>query len=74
MCYKCEKNKYYTEGRLTYDELVTKEAVKDFTENIIEQLEELKTKRFVSGITSDPYEFGACHAIDIAIDVIRKAV
>lgn len=74
MCYKCEKNKYYTEGNLTHDELVTKEAVKDFTKNIIEQLEELKTKRFVSGITSDPYEFGACHAIDIAIDVIRKAV
>lgn len=56
------------------DEFVTKEAVKDFTENIIEQLEELKTKRFVSGITADSYEVGACHAIDIAIDVIRKAV
>ena len=40
-------------------------------EQIINRLEDEKTKRFVSGITSNPYEFGACHAMDIAIEIVK---
>lgn len=41
-------------------------------EKILERLEDCKTKRFVSGITNNPYEFGACHAMDIAIQIVQK--
>jgi hypothetical protein len=74
MCFLCEKNEYYREGRGSHDEYISRKAIEGFVSNITKQLEELKTKRFVSGISSNPYEFGACHAIDIAIETIKKAV
>lgn len=39
---------------------------------IVERLEEVKTKGYVTGITANPYEFGACHAMDDAIQIVRK--
>lgn len=41
-------------------------------DKVVEQLEDCKTKRYVSGITHNPYEFGACHAMDDAIEIVRK--
>ena len=41
-------------------------------ERIIERLEETKTKRFVSGITNDLYEFGCCHGMDAAIEIVKE--
>ena len=58
MCFNCERNEYYREGKGSHDEFVVNKAVEEFTRNIIKQLKELKTKRFTSGITFDPYEFG----------------
>lgn len=41
-------------------------------QKIVERLEEVKTKTFVSGITFNPYEFGCCHAMDKSIEIIKK--
>jgi hypothetical protein len=41
-------------------------------EKIREKLEETKTKKYVSGITSNAYEFGACHALDDAIEIVNQ--
>lgn len=43
-------------------------------EAVVKELEEMKTKTFVSGITWNPYEFGACHAIDKAIEIVKGGV
>jgi hypothetical protein len=43
-------------------------------EEVIKELEEMKTKTFVSGITWNPYEFGACHAIDKVIEIVKGGV
>ena len=40
--------------------------------NIVERLEETKTKSYVTGITSNPYEFGACHAMNDAIKIVKE--
>ena len=40
-------------------------------DKVVEQLEECKTKKYVSGITNTPYEFGACHAMDDAIKIVK---
>ena len=41
-------------------------------QNIVERLEETKTKSYVTGITSNPYEFGACHAMNDAIKIVKE--
>ncbi len=41
-------------------------------ERIAERLEEVKTKGYVTGITANPYEFGACHAMDRAIKIVKE--
>lgn len=41
-------------------------------ERIVECLEDTKTKCFVTGITANPYEFGACHAMDKAIKIVKE--
>lgn len=41
-------------------------------EKILERLEEVKTKRFVSGFTNNLYELGACHGMDIAKEVVKE--
>ena len=41
-------------------------------DKVVEQLEDCKTKKYVSGITHNPYEFGACHAMDDAIEIVKK--
>ena len=41
-------------------------------ERIVECLEDTKTTCFVTGITANPYEFGACHAIDKAIEIVKE--
>ena len=48
MCFSCERNEYYREGRDSHDEFVAKKAVEEFTRNIIKQLEELKIFRLSS--------------------------
>ena len=53
------------------------DAVKDWNtlkpmQNIVERLEETKTKSYVTGITSNPYEFGACHAMNDAIKIVKE--
>lgn len=40
--------------------------------NIVKRLEETKTKSYVTGITSNPYEFGACHAMNDAIKIVKE--
>ena len=41
-------------------------------QNIVKRLEETKTKSYVTGITSNPYEFGACHAMNDAIKIVKE--
>ena len=41
-------------------------------ERIVERLEETKNKTFVSGITYNPYEFGCCHGMDKAIEIVKE--
>lgn len=41
-------------------------------ERIAERLEEVKTKGYVTGITANPYEFGACNAMDRAIAIVKE--
>ena len=41
-------------------------------EKIKERLEDYKTKGFVTGFTNNPYEFGACHAMDKAIEIVNQ--
>ena len=41
-------------------------------EKIIERLEETKTKGYVTGITNNPYEFGACSALDRAVEIVNQ--
>lgn len=41
-------------------------------QEIVERLEEDKNKRYVSGITNNPYEFGCCHAMDYAIEIVKE--
>lgn len=40
-------------------------------DKIVEQLEECKTKKYVTGITHNPYELGACHAMDDAVEIVK---
>lgn len=53
-------------------EMVEKQSTAYDLEEVVKQLEELKEKGFVSGITFGPYEFGACHALDRAIEIVRN--
>ena len=46
--------------------------MQEVIEKIIERLEDYKTKGFVTGFTNDPYEFGACHAMDRAIKIVKE--
>ena len=44
----------------------------EFIEKLIGRLEEYKTKYYVTGITNNPYEFGACNAMDSAIKIVNQ--
>ena len=46
--------------------------MKEFIDKLIERLEEYKTKVYVTGITNNAYEFGACNAMDSAIKIINE--
>jgi hypothetical protein len=46
--------------------------MKEFIEKLIGRLEEHKTKAYVTGITNNPYEFGACNAMDSAIEIVNQ--
>ena len=46
--------------------------MKEFIDKLISRLEEHKTKAFVTGITNNPYEFGACKAMDDAISIVNQ--
>ena len=72
MCFNCVDHKYYMESNFSHDEYIKKIAVKEFATKIIELLEDTKTKCFVTGITANPYEFGACYAMDKAIEIIKE--
>ncbi len=46
--------------------------MKEFIEKLIERLGEYKTKAYVTGFTNNPYELGACHAMDDAIKIVNQ--
>ena len=75
-----EQNKdLFTDEQRDFVKVVTCGFLKDIDEQptacdvdkIIERLEECKTKKYVSGITTNPYEFVACHAMDDAIKIVK---
>jgi hypothetical protein len=45
--------------------------MKQFIDKLIERLEEHKTKAYVTGFTNNPYELGACHAMDDAVKIVN---
>ncbi len=47
---------------------------KEYLNEVVEQLEDCKMKKYVTGITHNPYEFGACHGIDDAIEIVKGGV
>ena len=46
--------------------------MKEFIDKLIERLEEHKTKAYVTGFTNNPYELGACHAMDDAVKIVNQ--
>ena len=75
-----EQNKdLFTDEQRDFVKVITCGLLKDIDEQptaydvdkVVEQLEECKTKKYVSGITNTPYEFGACHAMDDAIKIVK---
>jgi hypothetical protein len=46
--------------------------MKEFIDKLTERLEEYKTKAYVTGITNNAYEFGACNAMDKAIEIVNE--
>lgn len=44
----------------------------DFIEQLIMKLEKYKTCAYVTGITNNPYEFGACDAMNSAIRIVKE--
>lgn len=46
--------------------------MKEFIDKLIGRLEEYKTKTYVTGITNDAYEFGACSGMDSAIKIVNE--
>lgn len=46
--------------------------MKEFIEKLIERLDEYKTKAYVTGFTNNPYELGACHAMNDAIEIVNQ--
>ena len=70
----------FTDEQRDFVKVITWGLLKDINEQptaydideIIERLEECKTKKYVSGITNTPYEFGACHAMDDAIKIVKE--
>lgn len=46
--------------------------MKDFIEQLIMKLEKYKTCAYVTGITNNPYEFGACDAMNSAIRIVKE--
>jgi hypothetical protein len=46
--------------------------MKEFIDKLIGRLEEYKTKAYVTGITNNAYEFGACNAMDSAIRIVNQ--
>ena len=46
--------------------------MKEFIEKLISRLEEYKTKAYVTGITNNAYEFGACNGMDSAIKIVNQ--
>ena len=55
-----------------WQELLKRWNTRKPMQNIVERLEETKTKSYVTGITSNPYEFGACHAMNDAIKIVKE--
>lgn len=41
-------------------------------QRIVKRLQETMTKSYVTGITANAYEFGACHAMSDAIKIVRE--
>ena len=46
--------------------------MKEFVEKLIGRLEEYKTKAYVTGFTNNPYELGACHGMNSAIEIVNQ--
>ena len=59
-------------GFIATDENIQHWNTRKPMQNIVERLEETKTKSYVTGITSNPYEFGACHAMNDAIKIVKE--
>lgn len=70
VCDSCNLRFYGSYG--TEEDLIKEWNTRKPMEQIMERLEETKTKSFVSGITFNPYEFGACHSIDKVIEIVKE--
>ena len=67
-----ENDKLYSADDIL--EMIDEQPTAYEVDAVVKELEDMKTKTFVSGITFDPYEFGACHAIDKAIEIVKGGV
>ena len=77
VCKKCGcRTPYFQYQFLSREELrniaITTWNTRKPMNRIAELLEDIKTKCFVTGITANPYEFGACYAMDKAIKIVKE--
>lgn len=53
-------------------EQIKNQAIDEFSKALIDELEDYKTKAYVTGITDNPYEFGACSGMNSAMKIVNK--
>lgn len=70
-CTECMGSVFPARG-MTKGEAIQAWNTRKPVDDVLDRLEEAKTKKFVSGITASPYEFGACHAMDTAIEIVKE--
>jgi hypothetical protein len=71
-CRHCDLIFYGSMDGMSEEQLAEEWNNRKPMERIVERLEEEKTKSYVTGITANPYEFGACHAMNDAIEIVKE--
>ena len=73
-CVTCENcmGAIFPARGMTEEEAIKAWNTRKPMKRIVERLEETKTKSYVTGITANPYEFGACHAMNDAIAIVKE--
>lgn len=51
---------------------IKNQAIDEFSKALIDKLEDYKTKAYVTGITDNPYEFGACSGMNSAMKIVNE--